>query len=117
MFDKAVALIEREGLHKALYEFNTNRSEFVDNAIHVMVVSDGGDIFAHSYNPESIGVSLAEQKSADVRDQYTFQNALADMNKVGNNNDTTDNTDQDSKPFSQKDFPNTLIIMMSIAPR
>ena len=26
MFDKAVALMEREVIHKACYEFNTNRS-------------------------------------------------------------------------------------------
>jgi len=83
MFDKAVALIEREGLHKAFYEFNTNKSEFVDGAIHVMAITDGGVIFAHSYNPESIGISLAEQKSADVRDKYSFHDALADVDKVG----------------------------------
>ena len=82
MFDKAVALIEKEGLHKALYEFNTNKSEFVDGSIHVMVVSDGGDIFAHSHKPESIGISLATVKSADVRDEYSFQDALAEMNKA-----------------------------------
>ena len=52
MFDKAVALIEKEGLHKAFYEFNTNKSEFVDGATHVMVVSDEGVIFAHSFQPE-----------------------------------------------------------------
>jgi len=83
MFDKAVALIEKEGIHKAFYEFNTNRSEFIDGAIHVMVVSDEGVIFAHSYNPERIGISLATQKSASVRDEYSFQDALADMDKVG----------------------------------
>jgi hypothetical protein len=83
MFDKAVALIEKEGLHKAFYEFNTNKSEFVDGATHVMVVSDEGVIFAHSYNPERLGISLATQKSADLRDDYSFEDALADMDKVG----------------------------------
>ena len=83
MFDKAVALIEKEGLHKAFYEFNTNKSEFVDGATHVMVVSDEGVIFAHSYKPETIGISLLTQKSADVRDDYSFKDALADMDKVG----------------------------------
>ncbi len=83
MFDRAVALIEKEGLHKAFYEFNTNRSEFVNHATHVMVVSDEGVIFAHSYWPERIGISLITQKSASVRDDYTFQDALSDMDKVG----------------------------------
>ena len=82
MFDKAVALIEKEGLHKAFYEFNTNRSEFVDGAVHVMVVSDTGAIFAHSYDPKFVGTSLAKMKSASVRDEYSFQDALADMNKA-----------------------------------
>ncbi len=83
MFDKAVALVEKEGLHKAFLEFNTNKSEFVDGATHVMVVSDEGVIFAHSYNPERLGISLATQKSADLRDDYSFQDAMADMDKVG----------------------------------
>jgi len=83
MFDKAVSLIEKEGLHKAFYEFNTNKNDFVNGAIHVMVVSDEGVIFAHSYNPETLGISLATLKSADLRDDYSFQDALADMNKVG----------------------------------
>ena len=83
MFDKAVALIEKEGLHKAFYEFNTNKSEFVDGATHVMVVSDEGVIFAHSYQPYRIGISLATQKSAEARDQYSFQDALADMDNAG----------------------------------
>ena len=84
MFDKAVALVEKEGIHKAFYEFNTNNNEFVDGATHVMVVSDEGVIFAHSYQPERIGISLSTQKSADVRDDYSFPDALADMDKVGN---------------------------------
>ncbi len=83
MFDNAIALVEKEGIHKALYEFNTNRSKFVDGAIHVMVVSDEGVIFAHSYQPYRIGISLATQKSAEKRDQYSFQDALADMHKAG----------------------------------
>ena len=83
MLDKSVSLIEKEGLHKAFYEFNTNKNEFVSGATHVMVVSDEGVIFAHSYWPERIGISLATQKSADLRDGYTFQDALADMDKVG----------------------------------
>lgn len=83
MFDKAVSLIEKEGLHKAFYEFNTNKNEFVSGATHVMVVSDEGVIFAHSYQPERLGISLATQKSADLRDNYSFQDALADMDKVG----------------------------------
>ena len=83
MFDKAVSLIEKEGLHKAFYEFNTNKNDFVNGATHVMVVSDEGVIFAHSYQPERLGISLATQKSADVRDDYSFQDALADMSKVG----------------------------------
>lgn len=83
MFDKAVALIEKEGIHKAFYEFNTNRSEFVDGATHVMVVSDEGVIFAHSFQPKRIGISIATSKSASLRDDYSFQDALADMDKVG----------------------------------
>ena len=83
MFDKAATLIEKEGLHKAFYEFNTNKSEFVDGATHVMVVSEQGYIFAHSHQPERIGISLVTQKSADLRDPYSFQDALADMDKVG----------------------------------
>jgi len=62
IFDKTIALIEKEGLHKAFYELNTNRSEFVDGAIHVMIVTDGGVIFAHSHQPHLIGLSIAEQK-------------------------------------------------------
>ncbi len=83
MFDKAVSLIEKEGLHKAFYEFNTNKNDFVNGATHVMVVSDEGVIFAHSYSPERIGISLATQKSGDLRDPYSFQDALDDMDKVG----------------------------------
>ena len=85
MFDRAVALIEKEGLHKAFYELNTNRSEFVDGAIHVMIVTDGGVIFAHSHQPHLIGLSIAEQISAtaDPREQYSFRDALTDMDKVG----------------------------------
>ncbi len=83
MFNKAVALIEKEGLHKSFYEFNTNKNEFVDGAIHVMVVSDEGVVFAHSYQPERLGISLATQKSADPRDDYSFEDALTDMDKVG----------------------------------
>jgi hypothetical protein len=83
MFDKAVSLVEKEGLHKAFYEFNTNKKDFVNGATHVMVVSDEGVIFAHSHQPERLGISLATQKSADVRDDYSFQDALADMSKVG----------------------------------
>ncbi len=83
MFDKAVTLIEKEGLHKAFYEFNTNKNAFTDGPTHVMVVSDEGVIFAHSHQPERLGISLATQKSADLRDPYTFQDALADMDKVG----------------------------------
>ncbi|MFT5426703.1 MAG: hypothetical protein ACI9ZT_001649 [Gammaproteobacteria bacterium] len=83
MFDKAVALIEKEGIHKGLYEFNTNRSEFVHGATHVMVVSDEGVIFAHSYQPYRIGISLATQKSAEKRDKYSFKDALVDMDKAG----------------------------------
>ena len=85
MFDKAVALVEKEGLHKAFYEFNTNRKEFVDGPIHITVVSDEGVLFAHSYKPEAIGISIATQKSAGKRDDYTFQDALADMDNVGDN--------------------------------
>jgi hypothetical protein len=76
-------LIEKEGLHKAFYEFNTNKNEFISGTTHVMVVSDEGVIFAHSYQPERLGISLATQKSADLRDDYSFQDALADMDKVG----------------------------------
>jgi len=85
MFDKAVALIEKEGMHKAFYEFNTNKSEFVDGAIHIMVVSDEGVIFAHSHKPEILGVSLWTSKSASVRDTYSFEDAVADMDKIGDN--------------------------------
>ena len=28
------------------YKLNTNRSEFIDGAIHMMIVTDGGVIFA-----------------------------------------------------------------------
>ncbi len=83
MFDKAASLIEKEGLHKAFYEFNTNKNAFTDGPTHVMVVSDEGVIFAHSHQPERLGISLATQKSADLRDNYSFQDALADMDKVG----------------------------------
>jgi len=83
MFNKAVTLFEKEGLHKAFLEFNTNRSEFVDGAIHIMVVSEKGVIFAHSHQPERIGISLITQKSADLRDPYSFKDALAEMDKVG----------------------------------
>lgn len=86
MFDKTIALIEKEGLHKAFYELNTNRSEYVDGAIHVMIVTDGGVIFAHSHQPYLIGLSIAEQTSAtaDPREQYSFRDALTDMDEVGN---------------------------------
>ncbi len=85
IFDKAIALIEIEGLHEAFYQFNTNRKEFVDDAIHVMVVSDGGVVFAHSHEPNLVGLSIAGQKSAtaDPREQYTFRDALTDMDEVG----------------------------------
>ncbi len=85
IFDKTITLIEKEGLHKAFYELNTNRSEFVDGAIHVMIVTDGGVIFAHSHQPHLIGLSIAEQISAtaDPREQYSFRDALTDMDKVG----------------------------------
>lgn len=85
LFDKAVALVEKEGLHKAFYEFNTNKKEFVDGPIHITVVSDEGVLFAHSYKPEAIGISIATSKSAGKRDDYSFQDALADMDRVGEN--------------------------------
>ena len=51
MFDKAIALIENEGFFKALYEFNTNRQEYVDGDIHMITVSEDGVVFANSFDP------------------------------------------------------------------
>lgn len=62
MFDKAIALVENEGLFKALYEFNTNRDEYVDGDIHMMAVSEDGVVFANSFDPELIGVNIKYRK-------------------------------------------------------
>jgi hypothetical protein len=84
MFDKAIALIEREGLIRALYEFNT-RKEYVDGDIHMMVVSEDGVVFAYSLDPGLIGVNYTTVKSEnrETGEIYSFQDALADMEKAG----------------------------------
>jgi len=84
MFDKAIALIEREGLIRALYEFNT-RKEYVDGDIHMMVVSEDGIVFANSLDPGLIGVNYTTVKSENQETEkiYSFQDALADMEKAG----------------------------------
>jgi hypothetical protein len=86
MFDKAIALIEREGFTRALYEFNT-RKEYVDGAIHVLVVSEDGVVFAYSLDPGLIGVhfTMVKSEKPGSGEEYTFQDALADMEKGGDN--------------------------------
>ncbi len=86
MFDKAIALIEREGLIRALYEFNT-RKEYVDGSTHVLVVTEDGIVYAYSLDPGLIGVNFTMVKSErpESGEEYTFQDALADMEKAGDN--------------------------------
>ena len=84
MFDKATALIEREGLIRALYEFNT-RKEYVDGSTHVLVVTEDGIVYAYSIDPGLIGVNFTTVKSErpESGEEYTLQDALADMEKGG----------------------------------
>jgi hypothetical protein len=84
MFNRSIALIESEGLIRALYEFNT-RKEYLDGAIHMMVVTEDGVLFANSIDPELIGVNLSTVKSENPKtgEIYSFQDALADMEKAG----------------------------------
>ena len=86
MFDKAIALIEREGFIRAVYEFNT-RKEYLDGDIHMMVVSEDGVLFANSIDPGLVGVNLSTVKSENPQtgEVYSFQDALADMEKGGDN--------------------------------
>ena len=84
MFNRAINLIESEGLIRALYEFNTSK-EYLDGANHMMVVSEDGILFANSIDPGLIGVNLSTVKSEDPQtgEVYSFQDALADMEKAG----------------------------------
>src|SRR3989304_7790940 len=85
MFDKAIALIEKEGIFKALYDFNTNKEAYVDGSNHMMVVTEDGVVFAYSIDPGLIGVNLSTVKSEEPESaiEYSFQDALADMEKAG----------------------------------
>ena len=84
MFNRALNLIESEGLIRALYEFNTSK-EYLDGANHMMVVSEDGILFANSIDPELVGVNLSTVKSENPQtgEVYSFQDALTEMEKAG----------------------------------
>jgi cytochrome c len=60
LLDKAVNLIRDKGPIAAFYQFNTDRDQFVNGEFYVWVISMDGVIFAHSSNPNMVGLAIKE---------------------------------------------------------
>lgn len=65
MTQKAIAYMKANGREKTIAEINTQKGQFVDRDLYVVIYDMNGKNVAHGANPKMVGKDLIDMKDVD----------------------------------------------------